>query len=95
MFYPFYPDGEKVDSLQLVDAHRLAVLFMIFVLGTLYDLSLDIERMSADAEVFHILARAAVASHDIADHPSVHGVQAVVSIMVIVTLEIVTPARCS
>jgi hypothetical protein len=80
IFHPFYPDGQPVDSLRPSDAHRLAVLFMIFLLGTLYDLSLDIERVSEDVELLHTLARAAMASYSIVDNPSVYGVQAIVSI---------------
>jgi hypothetical protein len=81
LFYPFYPNGVVVDSLEPADAHRLAVLFMIFLLGTLYDLDLDIERVSADAEMFHTLARAAMASYAVVDFPTVQGIQAIVGII--------------
>lgn len=80
VFYPFYPDGQKVNSLKPSDAHRLAVLFMIFLLGTLYDLCLDIQRVSEDVELLHTLARAAMASYSLVDHPTVYGVQAIVGI---------------
>ena len=95
LFYKFYPNCVKVDSLQSSDAHRLALLFMIFLLGTIYDLELNIEGVSADAELFHNLARAAMASYPVVDYPTVEGVQAIVSTIHISTFEMLSLVRYS
>jgi len=76
----FYTGGIETKALGHSDAHRLAFLFMIFLLGTLYDLDLDIERVSAQTEEYHTLARAVLAAVPITDYPTVHAVQAMVSI---------------
>ena len=80
IFAPLYPDCIKTNALQHSDAHRLAFLLMIFLLGTLYDLNLDIERVSEQTEEYHTLARAALAVVTITEHPTVQTVQAMVSI---------------
>lgn len=95
LFYPFYPNGVAVDSLRPSDAHRLALLFMIFLLGTLYDLELDIECVSQDAELFHNLARAAMASYPVVDFPTVEGIQAIVSTIYVTVFEMLTIFRYS
>lgn len=68
---------------------------MIFLLGTLYDLELDIERVSADAELFHNLARAAIASYPVVDFPTVEGIQAIVSTFRDALLDMLTLVRYS
>lgn len=81
-FDVFYPNGRRVQSMRVKkDAQNLALLFMIFLLGTLYDLSLDIEQVSEDMEKFHTLARAAMACYPINLRPSVEGIRAIVSIL--------------
>ena len=79
IFAPLYPGGIKTDDLRHSDAHRLALLFMVFLLGTLYDLDLDIEQVAAQTDEYHSLARAVMAAVPITDHPTVQGVQAMVS----------------
>jgi len=79
IFITFYPHCTKIGSLVPYDAHRLALLFMVFLLGTLYDLEMDCMNSSSGAEDYHMLARAALASDPITENTTVHGVQAFVS----------------
>lgn len=90
IFATFYPHCTKTDTLILSDAHKLAVLFMVFLFGTLYDLGMDCISSSSGAEGYHLLARAALASDPITEHTTVHGVQAFVSPVVRFCLFLVT-----
>ncbi|KAF8573331.1 hypothetical protein K439DRAFT_988035 [Ramaria rubella] len=74
----FYPDGSAIDTLTPPDTHRISTLFMIFLLGTLYDLDKDIESVAIETEEFHTLARAALSSYAIADDPTAHGIRAII-----------------
>ncbi|TFK76007.1 hypothetical protein BDN72DRAFT_756432 [Pluteus cervinus] len=68
--------GAGSDRQQLrLSPHRLAVLFMIFALGALYDLTL--EPSNDEAENFHLLARAALALKAIYDSPEMATLQAI------------------
>lgn len=80
LFLTFYPHRRKmINTLKPSDAHRLAILFMVFLFGTLYDLDMDYQSSSSGAEDYLLLARAALASDPMTEHTTVHGVQAFVS----------------
>ncbi|KIJ50945.1 hypothetical protein M422DRAFT_27068 [Sphaerobolus stellatus SS14] len=76
IFYHFYPGHTPTNVLSLMDAHRLGALFMVFEIGRLMDLSRDSAAIASDAELFHLLARAALASDPITEHTTVTGIQA-------------------
>ncbi|HEV7737224.1 MAG TPA: hypothetical protein VGO47_07640 [Chlamydiales bacterium] len=85
-FDVFYPNGKVVESIEVKkDAQNLALLYMIFLLGTLYDTALDIKVVSEDMERFHTLARAALACHPINRRPSVEAIRAIVCLCVFLT----------
>ena len=58
------------------DSHRLAVLFMVFALGTLMDL--DKPYLSVEATQYYQLARASLALDSILEHQSIPAIQALV-----------------
>lgn len=74
----FYPTGNPAEHLSVTDAHRLAVLFMIFQLGTIMDLEKDSVTAASDSELFHLLARAALVADPLTEHTTVSGIQAFV-----------------
>jgi len=51
---------------------------MILLLGTLYDVDMDINVVSVDMEKYHTLARAAMAMYPINHNPSIPGIRALV-----------------
>jgi hypothetical protein len=79
IFQTFYPHCARTNILRPADAHKLAVLFMVFLLGALYDLEKDCKSSSIEAEDYHLLARAALASDPVTENTTVHAVQAFVS----------------
>ena len=80
IFHRFYPRNSPTSSISFADIHRLAALFMVFEIGRLMDLSKDSDAIASDPELFHLLARAALAADSITEHPTVAGIQAMVSI---------------
>ncbi|KIJ55201.1 hypothetical protein M422DRAFT_23815 [Sphaerobolus stellatus SS14] len=78
-FDVFYPRGQKIQALDRKQhAQNLALLLMILLLGTLYDVHTDIEQVTIDMERYHTLARAAMGMHPINMHPSIPGIRAIV-----------------
>ncbi|KAJ3573873.1 hypothetical protein NP233_g2152 [Leucocoprinus birnbaumii] len=63
-------------GLSSVSPHKLAVLYLIFALGTLVDLTLP--PYSKDAEKYHHLSRACLALRSIFDSPEVATVQTII-----------------
>ena len=59
------------------DSHRLAVLYMVFALGTLMDL--EKPYLSVEATQYYQLARASLALDSILEHQSIPAIQALVS----------------
>lgn len=64
------------DASHYVSPHKLAVLFMIFALGALVDLTLP--PYSAEAESYFHLSRAALSLRSVFDSPEMATVQAIV-----------------
>ncbi|KXN83717.1 hypothetical protein AN958_00859 [Leucoagaricus sp. SymC.cos] len=58
-----------------ISSHKLAVLYLIFALGTLVDLTLP--PYSKDAEMYHNLSRASLSLRSIFDSPELATVQAI------------------
>ena len=79
IFQSMYPGRTRVTTLALSGAHRLALVFMVFVIGTLYDLSLDRASASIKAEEFLKLVKAALASDPLTEHTTLPGLQTLVS----------------
>ncbi len=63
------------------DSHRLAVLYMVFALGTLMDL--DKSYLSLEATQYYQLARASLALDSILEHQSIPAVQALVRLPIL------------
>ncbi|KAF9452456.1 hypothetical protein P691DRAFT_697077 [Macrolepiota fuliginosa MF-IS2] len=66
---------EGYTSLQGISPHKLAVLYLVFALGTLVDLT--IEPYSKEAEMYYDLSRACLALRSVSDSPELATVQAV------------------
>ncbi|KAF9030945.1 hypothetical protein BDZ89DRAFT_1064266 [Hymenopellis radicata] len=64
------------NAAQTISAHKLAVLFMLFSLGSLVDLTLDPDNFESDN--YYHLGRAALSLRSIFDSPEISTVQAVV-----------------
>ncbi|KAF8639464.1 hypothetical protein AX16_010317, partial [Volvariella volvacea WC 439] len=64
------------NSQYAISPHQLAVLFMIFALGALVDLTL--EPYNLESETYHLLSRAALSLRSILDSPEIFTVQAVI-----------------
>lgn len=58
------------------DSHRLAVLYMVFALGTLMDL--DKPYLSIEATQYYQLGRASLSLDSILEHQSIPAIQALV-----------------
>lgn len=61
-----------------VDSHRLAVLYMVLALGTLFDL--DQPYLSVEATQYYQLARAALSLDSVLEHQTIPAIQALVRI---------------
>ncbi|CAK5262741.1 unnamed protein product, partial [Mycena citricolor] len=66
---------EASDFPHAISPHRLAVLFMVFALGALVDLTLEPD--SAESEHYYHASRAALALRSVFDSPELATVQAV------------------
>lgn len=75
----FYPNRKRIAQLSVTDAQSLAYLLMIFLLGSLYDVQIDIDAVSKDVDRYFTLARAAMASFPIDVYPRINGIRALVS----------------
>ncbi|KAF8590852.1 hypothetical protein K439DRAFT_1657188 [Ramaria rubella] len=76
-----YPGGSRADSLDISDAHRLAVLLGVFLLGTLLDFSLNEQVRSRDVDLFLVLAKAAMVCYPVSEHTTLAGVQTMLILM--------------
>ncbi|KAI0788807.1 fungal-specific transcription factor domain-containing protein [Abortiporus biennis] len=76
IFPRFYEQQQYTTEQDQFEAHRLAIMFMIFALGSL----LDLERpaLSAEATQFYQLARAALSLDSILESQSIPAVQALI-----------------
>ncbi|KAJ3522802.1 hypothetical protein NM688_g8822 [Phlebia brevispora] len=68
------PEGTRVASLDYTGPHDLALLFLVFALGSLLDLSQ--EPYSSEGEHYHQLARAALCLQPVLEKPSIVAIQA-------------------
>ncbi|KIP05474.1 hypothetical protein PHLGIDRAFT_108161 [Phlebiopsis gigantea 11061_1 CR5-6] len=59
-----------------IDSHRLAVLYMVFALGTLFDL--EKQSLSLEATQYYQLARAALSMDPVLEHQTIPAIQALV-----------------
>lgn len=75
----FYPNHKRASELSVENAQTLAYLFMIFLLGSLYDTHIDVDTMTKDVDQYFTLARAAMASFPIDVFPRINGIRAIVS----------------
>lgn len=73
----FYPSCERTSVLLVEDAQTLAYLFMIFLLGSIYDTHIDVDSMTKDVDQYFTLARAAMASFPIDVCPRINGIRAI------------------
>lgn len=64
-----------------IDSHRLAVLYMVFALGTLFDL--DKPYLSVEATQYYQAARAAVSVDSVLEHQTIPAIQALVRVCLI------------
>jgi hypothetical protein len=74
------PSMMKGDSLQnwdAVDSHRLAIICAVLAIGTFHDL--DNTDYDIDSKYWYNLGRAALSLHCVMEHPSIPGIQALVS----------------
>ncbi|KAG6897385.1 hypothetical protein C0992_002047 [Termitomyces sp. T32_za158] len=79
VFRPIYnQDGTFQTS---INAHRLAVLFMVLAIGTLLDL--DRAAQNPESMQYYQLARAALALDPILEEQTIAGIQALVNLHVI------------
>ncbi|GJJ11481.1 hypothetical protein Clacol_005714 [Clathrus columnatus] len=76
----FYPNGERTLDLTVASSQSLAYLFMIFLLGSLYDVNISVDAMTKDVDRYFTLARAAMASFPIDVYPRINGIRAIVNI---------------
>lgn len=60
-----------------IDSHRLAVLYMVFALGTLFDL--EKPSLSLEATQYYQLSRAALSMDPVLEHQTIPAIQALVS----------------
>jgi hypothetical protein len=96
IFGDLYPEGTKTTTLNQSNAHSLAVMFMVLLLGTFYELNLEEPSVSAQTERFHSLARAAMAADPVTENTTVQGVQAIVGSMGLERFKkILSRCRCS
>ena len=70
----FAPPSPPSDS---ASSHRLALMFILFAIGTLMDP--NEAPFGVEAEKYHQLSRAALFKSSIFDDPTLHAVQALVS----------------
>lgn len=77
MFSRIYDQGWPEDQ-DPNDSHRLAVLYMVFAVGTLMDL--EKPYLSLEATQYYQLARAALSLDSVLEYQSIPGIQALVSL---------------
>jgi hypothetical protein len=68
-------DDADYEGIKHVSPHKMAVLFMVFASGALVDLTLP--PYNAEAEEYHLYARAALSMRSIFDSPAIETVQAI------------------
>ncbi|KAF8521924.1 hypothetical protein BU17DRAFT_87483 [Hysterangium stoloniferum] len=73
-----YPGGRIADTLDIAHAHRLGILLGVFLLGTHYDLALDIRSRSRDIAFYLALSRASLTCVSIPECPTLAAIQAMV-----------------
>lgn len=79
VFRHFYTaDAQTPEDDSTATSHRLALMFMVLAIGTLTDP--EEPPYSVEAEKYHHLARAALFKSSIFDDPTLHAVQALVSL---------------
>lgn len=77
----FYPSKLAVKPLEPTDARKLSLLCTVFLIGTLFDLDLDAEAIATQAELFHLLVRASLASHCFSVETTVEALQSLVRVV--------------
>ena len=75
IYDPNQPAGFDQDP---IDSHRLAVLYMVFALGTLFDL--EKPYLSVEATQYYQLARASLSIDSVLEHQTIPAIQALVSV---------------
>lgn len=72
-----YDHGVGLDQ-DPIDSHRLAVLYMVFALGTLFDL--EKPYLSIEGTQYYQLARASLSIDSVLEHQTIPAIQALVSV---------------
>lgn len=72
-----YDQGVGLDQ-DPIDSHRLAVLYMVFALGTLFDL--EKPYLSIESTQYYQLARASLSIDSVLEHQTIPAIQALVSV---------------
>lgn len=75
IFSRVYEQPPSAD-VEIIDSHRLAVLFLVFALGTLLDL--DLPSLNSEATTYYQLGRAALSLDSILESQSIPAIQALV-----------------
>jgi hypothetical protein len=75
------------------DSHRLAVLFMVFALGTLFDL--DMPYLAIETTQYYQLARASLSLDSVLESQSIPAIQALVSLSAVSLACPVSTEACS
>ncbi|PPQ64700.1 hypothetical protein CVT24_008327 [Panaeolus cyanescens] len=73
---PIYKSLKDRESAALVSPHKLAVMYLVFALGALVDLTLD--PYNKEADTYYQLSRASLSLRSVFDSPEIATVQAVV-----------------
>lgn len=73
IFSRVYEQPPSAD-VEIIDSHRLAVLFLVFALGTLLDL--DLPSLNSEATTYYQLGRAALSLDSILESQSIPAIQA-------------------